>query len=155
MGIDSIQHLELLVLNKDHPFWQKAIGFANNSSWSAGPFLANKMKANDFLEWERVVVAVINNEIVGYCTFTKDDELPVEHNISPFIGFVFVDEQYRGHRISEKMINAAITYAKTLGYQKVYLMSSEKGLYEKYGFIKIGDYKTIFKTIDQLFYKSI
>ena len=155
MGIDSIQHLELLVLNKECPFWQKAIDFANNSSWSAGPFLANKMKANDFLEWERVVVAAINNEIVGYCSFTKYDELPAEHNISPFIGFVFVDEQYRGKRISEKMIDAAITYAKTLGYQKVYLMSSEKGLYEKYGFIKIGDYTTIFKTIDQLFYKSI
>ena len=53
------------------------------------------------------------------------------------------------------MINAAINYAKTLGYKKVYLMSSEKGLYEKYGFTKIGDYKTIFKSIDQLFYKSI
>ena len=155
MGINNIHSLDLLLLNKDHPFWQKAIDFANNSSWSAGPFLANKMKAKDFLEWERVVVATIDNEIVGYCTLTKDDELPVEHNLSPFIGFVFVDEQHRGHRISEKMIDSASTYAKLLGFKNIYLMSSGKGLYEKYGFIKIGDYKTIFETVDQLFYKSI
>jgi ribosomal protein S18 acetylase RimI-like enzyme len=34
-------------------------------------------------------------------------------------------------------------------------MSGEIGLYEKYGFTKMGKYKTIYDSIDQLFYKDI
>ena len=71
-----------------------------------------------------------------------------------FIGFVFVDEPYRGNRLSELMIQSAILYAREIGYEKVYILSGEIGLYEKYGFEKLGDYKTIFGSIDQLFVKS-
>ena len=52
------------------------------------------------------------------------------------------------------MLKSAASYAHELGYQKVYIMSGEIGLYEKYGFIKLGDYETIYGTIDQLFVKS-
>ncbi len=62
---------------------------------------------------------------------------------SPFIGFVFVDENYRGKRISETLIKKVIEYANELGYENIYIMSGEQGLYEKYGFEKIGDYETI------------
>ena len=34
-------------------------------------------------------------------------------------------------------------------------MSGEVGLYEKYGFEKLGDYATIYGTTDQLFAKNI
>ena len=52
------------------------------------------------------------------------------------------------------MIGEVIRYAGSLGFQKVYLMSGEHGLYEKYGFEKIGEYPTIWGTTDQLFGKS-
>lgn len=77
-----------------------------------------------------------------------------EYPFTPFIGFVFVDEPYRGNRLSELMIQSAILYARELGYEKVYILSGEIGLYEKYDFEKLGDYKTIFGSIDQLFVKS-
>ena len=35
-------------------------------------------------------VAVENETIVGYCTFSERDELSDEYDYSPFIGFVFV-----------------------------------------------------------------
>ena len=113
------------------------------------------MRRNEFLAWERVVAAVMDDRVIGFCTFTEKDELPEEHGHSPFIGFVFVEEGSRGHRISEKMISCAAEYAKTLGYKAVYLMSGEKGLYEKYGFEKIGDFETIWGTVDQLFQKVL
>ena len=69
----------------------------------------------------------------------------------PFIGFVFVDEHYRGRRLSELMIQNATAYAHELGYDKVYIMNGEIGLYEKYGFRKLGDYQAIYGTVDQLF----
>lgn len=52
------------------------------------------------------------------------------------------------------MIRHAVAYVHTLGYEAVYLMSGEHGLYEKYGFIKMGDYETIFGSVDQLYKKS-
>ena len=81
--------------------------------------------------------------------------MPEQYGFSPFIGFVFVDERYRGNRISERMINSVIAYAVKLGFEKVYIMSGERGLYEKYGFEKIGDFETIYNTVDQLFVKTI
>lgn len=52
------------------------------------------------------------------------------------------------------MIQSALSYARELGYEKIHLMSGEIGLYEKYGFEKLGDYQTIYGTMDQLFVKS-
>ncbi len=142
-------------MQKGHILWNKTISFAQSCSWKAGPYLAERMKENAFKDWERVVVAVEDETIVGYCTLSERDELPEEYDYSPFIGFVFVDERYRGKRISEKMIRQILSYAKSIGYRTVYIMSGEQGLYEKYGFEKIGDFHTIFGTTDQLFYIAL
>ena len=53
------------------------------------------------------------------------------------------------------MIQNVILYARGLGYEKIYIMSGEVGLYEKYGFEKVGDYETIYDSVDQLFLKTI
>ena len=53
------------------------------------------------------------------------------------------------------MIGAALEYAKTIGYDKVYIMSGEKGLYEKYGFSYMGDFESIYGGKDQLFVISL
>ena len=144
--------MEIQMMQKGHSLWDKTISFAQSCSWKAGPYLADRMKVNSFKDWERVVVAVEDETIVGYCTFSERDELSEKYDFSPFISFVFVDEQHRGKRISEKMIQQTLSYAKTIGYRTVYIMSGEHGLYEKYGFEKIGDFHTIYGTTDQLFY---
>jgi len=138
------------MMQKDHNLWKKTISFAQSCSWKAGPVLAERMKENAFQNWERVIVAVENDGIVGFCTFTEKDELPEEYDYSPFIGFMFVDERYRGNRISEAMIRRVLSYAESIGFRTVYIMSGEHGLYEKYGFTVIGDYNTIYGTTDQL-----
>ena len=121
--------MDTVLIQSGHPLWTRTISFARNCSWKAGPFLADCMTKNEFQDWERVIVAVDNDRIAGYCTFTEKDELPAEHGYSPFIGFVFVDEQDRGKRISEQMIRCTCEYAEELGYSAVYLMSGEQGLY--------------------------
>ncbi len=147
--------LDIKPLTKDSKYWNETIAFAEDCSWSAGPFLADKMRKNDFLKWERVFAALEDERPIGYCTFCKTDELPEKYGFYPFIGFVFVDEAHRGHRVSEKLIKSVIIYAKELGFDCIYIMSGEKGLYEKYGFEKIGDYETVFGTVDQLFKMAI
>ena len=147
--------MEIHLIQQGHPLWEETIAFAEASSWRAGPFLARRMRANDFQPWERVVAAVEEGRVVGYCTFTEQDELPESYGFSPFIGFVYVDERQRGKRLSGRMIDRAAQYAKELGYRAIYLMSGERGLYEKYGFEKLGDYETVFGTVDQLFQRAL
>lgn len=47
---------------------------------------------------------------------------------------MFVDEEYRGNRLSQQLIQYAIDYLKTVGFDKVYIVSDHENLYEKYGF---------------------
>jgi GNAT superfamily N-acetyltransferase len=96
------------------------------------------MQDNVFTDWERVFVATDGDKIVGFCTFTKEDGIPdVEY--SPYIGYIFVDEAYRGQRLSEQMIETVISYAKNLQFREIYIVSDHIGLYEKYGFVKIDE----------------
>ncbi len=147
--------MDVFLIRQGHPLWEKTIEFAQTCSWRAGPFLAGLMRENRFQDWERVIVAADESGIAGFCTITEKDELPERYPYSPFIGFVFVDERHRGKRLSEKMIGCALRYAKELGYPAIYLMSGERGLYEKYGFVGMGDYETVFGTTDQLFRKPL
>lgn len=146
--------LQVFSMAHGHDYWDETMALADSCSWKAGPFLARLMRQNQFRCWERVFAAHENGKVIGFCTLTQKDELPEIYGYTPFIGFVFVDEPYRGKRISEDMIRHAVAYVHTLGYEAVYLMSGEHGLYEKYGFIKMGDYETIFGSVDQLYKKS-
>ena len=147
--------IEIFIPEKGSELWEKTIAFAENCSWRAGAELARLMREDAFHVWERVFTAVADGNIAGFCTLTEKDELPPEAPYTPFIGFVFVDESFRGRRISEQMIRKAVSYAGENGFDKVYLMSGEVGLYEKYGFTKIGDFATIYGDTDQLFFIDV
>lgn len=96
------------------------------------------MKDNGFSDWERVFVTLKNNSIAGYCALSKTSSV-FGDAYTPYIGFIFVGEPYRGNRISEKMCLFAVEYAKTVGFNEVYLYSDLVDLYEKYGFLKIDE----------------
>lgn len=138
-------------MSPGHRYWEETASLAENCSWKAGPFLSEKMNGNLLQSWERVCAARVDGKIAGFCAFLEKDEMPDEYLFSPFIGFVFVDEAYRGNRLSELMIRHIVAYARELGFENVYIMSGEVGLYEKYGFTKLGDYPTIYGSVDQLF----
>jgi len=145
---------DIFLMTQGHAYWDKTIHLAERCSWRAGPLLARKMRENDFTSQERVCAVCVDGKAAGFCTFTERDELPEEYGFTPFIGFVFVEESFRGKRLSEAMIQTVIPYAHGLGYEKIYVMSGEIGLYEKYGFQKLGDYQTIYGSTDQLFIKT-
>ena len=113
--------------------WENVKAYAENCSWRAGKSLANNMNSNAFSDWERVIIAVDKEDICGFCTVTKTDCIP-DVDYTPYIGYLFVDEAYRGNRLSEKLIQYAMNYLKSVGFDKVYLVSDHVNLYEKYGF---------------------
>lgn len=128
--------MEIKVITSLDSEWEKVTSYAGECSWRAGKNLSTLMKKERFTEWERVLVAIENDEIAGYCTVSKTDCIPnVEY--TPYIGFMFVGEAYRGRRLSQELIQNAIKYLKELGFEQVYLVSDHINLYEKYGFCVI------------------
>lgn len=120
----------------DDDLWESVAEYAYHCSWGVGQILAKQMRANYFSDWERVFIALDGSKFAGFCTFVKTDCIP-DVPYTPYISAMFVDEQYRGNRLSEKMIRFALEYARQLSFQKVYLVSNHVYLYEKYGFVKI------------------
>ena len=130
--------MQIVALRYGDALWTQASEYARDCSWRAGKKLSQLMDINGFSDYERVFVALSKGRIAGFCTLTKTDCIP-DVTYAPYIGFVFVDEQYRGNRISEKLCLSALQYAKLAGFDKVYLVSGEVNLYEKYGFVKIDE----------------
>lgn len=129
--------IEILRLTKDCPDWERMICYAKNCSWrAAGIHLAEMMTKDLFTDWESVFCAKQNEQIIGFCTFLKTDYYP-ENRYSPWISSMFVQEEFRGHRLSRQLIKCAADYAKAIGFTRVYIPSHITGLYEKYGFQKI------------------
>ena len=135
-------------------FWCKLIDYAKKCPREAWPILAQKMEENKFLDWERIFVAIDDEKIIWFCTFTKEDWIP-DCNYSPFVWFIFVDENYRWKRVSEKMINAVQEYAKTLNFDKLYIVSDHKWLYEKYWFEKCDEKADELWRIESVFVRDI
>ena len=129
---------EFRIITNKEELWNKVADFAQNCSWKAGKSLAQKILESKFEEWERVIVAIENENIAGFCSFTKKDSIE-DMVYTPYIGYMFVSELYRGERLSEGLIRVAINYAKKIGFNEVYIVSGEIGLYEKYGFVKIDE----------------
>ena len=133
---------------------ENIIEYTKICDWEAWPILAKKMINNEFSDWERVFVTIENNNIIWFCTFTKEDWIP-NCGYSPFVWFIFVDENYRWKRISEKMINVVEEYAKTLNFGKLYIVSDHKWLYEKYWFEKCDEKTDELWRIESIFVKKI
>lgn len=142
--------MEIRILQPGDDNWKTAADYAEACSWRAGPFLAKQMRGGDFSDWERVFAAFDGERMAGYCTLSKTDCIP-DVAYTPFISFVFVGEPDRGSRLSQRLIEAALQYAKTIGFSRVYLVSGERGLYEKYGFQKREDRKDFWGNEEQIF----
>ncbi|MBQ7061284.1 MAG: GNAT family N-acetyltransferase, partial [Clostridia bacterium] len=76
-------------------------------------------------------------------------------DIYPWITTVFVSEEYRGRRLSEKLIEHANRYAKSLGFTRTYIPSERTGLYEKYGYRYRRDIVNYGGGTDRLYVKDL
>ena len=146
--------MNIFSINSKDNLWNKLIDYANSCDWEAWPILAQKMNENNFLDWERIFVAIENEQIIGFCTFTKEDWIP-DYEYSPFVWFMFVDKNYRWKRLSEQMINEVEKYAKTLNFEKLYIVSDHKWLYEKYWFEKCDEKIDEFGRVENIFFREI
>ena len=108
----------------------------------------------EFTDWETMFVAMLDGKIVGMASLLKTDFYPLPE-IYPWISSLFVSEEYRGNRISGRLIEFAAARAAELGFEKTYIPTEFEGLYEKYGYRYVGDIVNYAGGKDRLYAKRI
>ena len=146
--------MELYTLQEADKLWNQLLDYASCCPWRAGTSLVRKMNFNIFTDWERIVVAVEDNHIIGFCTITKTDSASDETHM-PYIGYIYVDEHHRGKRISSQMINFASDYLKNIGFNKVHIISDHINLYEKFGFKVVDTITSKNGNVEKIYQKNI
>lgn len=100
------------------------------------------------------VVPIADGTIVGMASFMKTDYYPLPE-IYPWISTTFVSEEYRRHRISQRLIDFANDYAKACGFEVTYIPSEHVRLYEKFGYSYVKDIVNYGNGVDRLYFKRI
>ena len=147
--------LEIKKIDKGTRLADSLLNFVENFSWmEVKEHTVNMIKKWDFVEWETPFVAMMDGQIVGMVTIMKSDYYPLPE-IFPWVSTLFVSEEYRGNRISGKLIDFANQYAKGIGFTKTYIPTEYIGLYEKYGYCYVKDIVNYGNGIDRLYEKQI
>ena len=151
----NMDTLEIRKVDRDTDLADKLIRFVENFSWEeVKEHILWVLRTWEFTDWEAIFVAMVDGQIVGMTSIMKADYYPLPE-IYPWISSVFVTEEYRGHRISEKLINFANVYAKEAGFIRTYIPSQHVGLYEKYGYHYLKDIVNFGNGIDRLYVKEL
>ena len=139
------------ILEKGTADFDKLVAFAEKCSWIWGRRLGERLKDEPVsdgtdgfpkgafvkrdTEWE-ILIADFgeNGEPRGFGMLSSSDFPPGDY--TPWVANLFVGEDYRGQRISQKLIEVMEQKAKELGYDRIYLVTDHVNLYEKYGYEK-------------------
>lgn len=150
-----IKNVKILKVEKDTDIAKELLDFIKNCSWlEIKEHLALMVENWGFTEWETIFVATVNGKIVGMCSIMKTDYYPLPE-LYPWISSVYLREDFRGNRISEKLIEFANHYAKEIGFYETYIPTEFEGLYEKYGYQFIKEITNYGGGIDRLLVKEI
>lgn len=150
-----IDALEIKKVDKNTDLADRLISFVENFSWEeVKEHMLQILKAWAFTDWETPFAAIVNGQIVGMASIMKTDYYPLPE-IYPWISSVFVTEDYRGNRISEKLIDFANEYAKECGFARTYIPSEYIGLYEKFGYQYLKDITNYGNGTDRLYVKEL
>ncbi len=142
-------------VDKDTEPADKLIEFVENFSWEEVKEHTLWMLKNwNYSDWETMFVAMIDGKIVGMVSIMKTDYYPLPE-IYPWVSSVFVSEDYRGQRISGRLIDFANDYAKECGFDRTYIPSEHIGLYEKYGYHYLKDITNYGGGVDRLYVKEL
>lgn len=105
--------------------------------WGAAQFLAELLEKDTFNEtlggWGDLFLLMDGEKIVSYATYAGQDAVRDE-SLTPWIGFVYTQPEYRGHHYAGQVLAHAEAKAASMGYSKIYIATDYVDLYEKYGY---------------------
>ncbi|MDR6939618.1 GNAT family N-acetyltransferase [Arcanobacterium hippocoleae] len=77
-------------------------------------------------------------KIAGFGAIVEQDFIEIPE-FSPWIAFIYVNPEYRGQHLSERIVNFLEAKLKEMENREIYILTQHIGLYEKYGYAQIGD----------------
>lgn len=152
-GFDRL--MQIVRVEKDTPFAEEFLQFVENCSWTeVRDHIAGLIRNWEFTDWETMFAAVQDGKIIGMASLLKTDYYPLPE-IFPWVSCVFVEKEFRGDRISGKLIDAANRYAKEQGFTKTYIPTEYTELYERYGYTYVKDIVNYGGGTDRLYVKEL
>lgn len=146
--------MEFRIVAPDNSNWQELALKIAVEDWDAAKYLAKQMQEGQFSDWERVLVAMDGDKLIGFASIVKEDI--VKHTgYTPFIATVYVNANYRGKRISEQLVHLAEKTLQQQGFNEVYIATIHSDLYEKYGYQYLATKPDIFERAMRLYKKTI
>lgn len=113
------------------------LDFLDAAEWKAAGFLRTLLAEGTFYERlgesSQLFFVTEGDEIMGFCALVEQDFNPIPE-YRPWISFIYVHPDFRGNRLSEKMIDFLEGKARDAGWNKTYIVTQHHGLYQKYGY---------------------
>ena len=147
--------MKIRKVDRDTELAEKLLTFVENCSWiEVRDHTAETIRRSTFTDWETMLAAVEDGKIVGMAAVLKEDYYPLKH-IFPWVSCIFVTEEARRRGICGKLIDHANAYLKEQGFERSYIPSPLSGVYERYGYTRIGDIVNYNGDTDGLFEKTL
>ncbi len=136
---ETIMNIKILPVVFGEKLYNETIALAKSCSFQgSGQYLGELMEANVFDDFQRVYVAILNDEAIGFCAITK--ETCCEDARFPWLDFLFVSEEHRKKGIAKEMVETVKRYAKSVGFHELYLCTANhQEYYKKLGFFIVDE----------------
>lgn len=101
-----------------------------------------QQKLKDHLNNDKLpltLIALKDNKPIGTCSLRVNDG--IRQDLTPWLGSLYVEPQYRGQGVGAQFVNEIIKKAQSLGYPTLYLLAFDKTLpnwYQSLGWHLIG-----------------
>ena len=141
--------IEILNINNINEY-SNFINYLKKCSWeSVAEYLIETLENNELTDSEKVIVAYLNGEIVGFAALVNES-VAESFNGTPYLDHLFVDEAHRNKGIATKLVDKIIELAKE-NNKVLYLVTvSHELFYKKLGFETIAK-STVIDCIDECF----
>ena len=128
------------------------------SDWEAGELLAGMVQNNTFFDFAgegaKILLLTEGEKLVSYCTFAPMDDIK-QTELTPWIGFVFTDPAYRGHRHFGKLMAHAEELARQQGHEYTHISTGHTEVYEKYGYEHYTNLLNVGGTVSRVYRKKL
>lgn len=108
--------------------------------WGGSQMLAQKIIKQNLLASEHILLLIDDStsrpQLIGHGAVLHED-IVKGLNLSPFIAAIYVHPDYRGQGYSLKITDHLMTIAHLEGYDRAYIVTRHKDLYEKLAFKQI------------------
>jgi GNAT superfamily N-acetyltransferase len=91
------------------------------------------------------LVAVQDNTFLGTVSL-KSNDMDTREDLFPWLAGVYVKKEFRGQGVAKALIDALLSYARSIGFNKIYLYTPNAEAYYK----KLG-----WKVLDQEWHKGM